>query len=56
MQYTIRKSGNSLVLTIPTFIAKTLEMKNGTKVDIELQNKKIIIRKENKNEKENTKE
>jgi bifunctional DNA-binding transcriptional regulator/antitoxin component of YhaV-PrlF toxin-antitoxin module len=57
MKYTVRKSGNSLVLTIPTFVARTLGITNGTKMDLELQGKKIIIRKEaNQNEKENTKE
>ena len=50
MKYKARKTGNSLVVTIPTFVAKSLELKNGTEVNIELQKDKMIIRKEKTND------
>lgn len=51
MKYKVRKTGNSLVVTIPTFVTKSLGLKNGTEVTIEMQGNKIIIRKEKTNEK-----
>lgn len=50
MKYKVRKTGNSLVITIPTFVTKSLALKNGTEVSIEMQGNKIIIRKEKTNE------
>lgn len=48
MKYKARKVGNSIGVTIPTFVAETLEIKNGTPLNIELDKKRIIIRKEEK--------
>lgn len=50
MKYKVRKTGNSLGITIPIFVTKSLGLKNGTEVTIEMQGKKIIIRKEKTNE------
>lgn len=50
MKYKARKVGNSLSITIPTFVAKSLNINNGDEVDIEMQNKKIIIRKGKEND------
>lgn len=46
MKFKARKVGNSLSITIPSFVANTLNIKNGDELDIELEKKKIIIRKE----------
>lgn len=43
MQATIQKWGNSLGVRIPSFIAKDLELKNGTSVEIREEDNKIII-------------
>ena len=50
MKYKVRKTGNSLVVTIPTFVPKSLGLKNGTEATIEMQGNKIIIRQEKTNE------
>lgn len=46
MKYKARKSGNSIAVTIPTFLCNTLEIQDGTNLEIKLQGKKIIIEKE----------
>lgn len=48
MKYRARKVGNSLSVTIPSFVVETLDLKNGDELNIELEKKKIIIRKEEK--------
>lgn len=48
MKYKARKVGNSIGVTIPTFVIETLGIKNGTPLNIELDKKRIIIRKEEK--------
>lgn len=50
MQYKARKTGNSLSVTIPVFVTKQLEIKDGDNVSINLRGKEIIIRKEKTNE------
>lgn len=50
MNYKARKVGNSIGVTIPTFVANSLGIKNGTPLNIELEKKKIIIRKEEEND------
>lgn len=46
MKYKARKTGNSLSVTIPTFVTNQLSINNGDNVTIELKDKEIIIRKE----------
>lgn len=48
MKYTARKNGNSISITIPIFVRDKLGIKDGDKMNIELQGKKIIITKEEK--------
>lgn len=38
-----RSNGTGLRFTIPKFVADTLEIVNGTALEIKLENKKIII-------------
>lgn len=40
------KIGNSIGVIIPNYITKFLGIQKGTKLDIDLQGKKIIIKKE----------
>jgi antitoxin MazE len=44
MDTVISKWGNSLGIRIPKLLAKELHLKNGSRVDIIIDNKKIIIR------------
>jgi len=46
MLYKARKQGNSIAITIPQYIIKMLEIKDGDKMAINLQGKKIIIKKD----------
>lgn len=46
MKYKMRKAGNSLAVTIPSYIVENLNLKNGDTMKIELQGQKIILRKE----------
>lgn len=46
MKYKARKSGNSIAVTIPTFICSNLDIKDGDNVDIKMQGRKIVIEKE----------
>ena len=48
MRYKARKVGNSISVTIPSFVVKSLDLKNGDYLSIELEKKKIIIKKEEK--------
>lgn len=50
MQIKVTKTGNSLYAIIPSYMAKILEIKKGTKLDINLQGKKIIIQKDDEND------
>lgn len=50
MKYKARKTGNSLSVTIPTFVTKQLNINDGDELSIRLKNKEIIIRKEKTNE------
>ena len=50
MKYKARKIGNSIGVTIPTFVTNMLGIKNGTPLNIELEKKKIIISKEEKDD------
>lgn len=45
MQSKIIQVGNSLGIVIPSYMAKVLEAEKGTKIDVELQGKRIIIKK-----------
>lgn len=48
MKYKARKNGNSIAVTIPTFICNLLNIQDGNMLDIKVQGKKIIIEKEEK--------
>lgn len=50
MQYKARKVGNSLGVTIPSFVVKQLNIKDGDNLSLKLKDKEIIIRKEKTNE------
>lgn len=45
MKLKIRKVGNSLILTIPKYIVKTLDIKAQSEVDVQLEENQIIISK-----------
>lgn len=45
MKLKVRKVGNSLIVTIPKNIAKTLDIKSQTEVDVQLEENQIIISK-----------
>ena len=46
MQSKAMKTGNSLSVIIPSYMAKFLGIEKGTKLNIDLQGKKIMIVKE----------
>lgn len=50
MEYKARKVGNSLGVTIPSFVAKQLDIKDGDNLSLILKGKDILIRKEKTNE------
>lgn len=45
MKLKVRKVGNSLILTIPKYIVKTLDIKPQSEVDVQLEENQIIISK-----------
>lgn len=45
MKLKVRKVGNSLILTIPKYIVKTLDIKAQSEVDVQLEENQIIISK-----------
>ena len=44
MQSKVQLWGNSLALRIPKYIANQIKIDNGSKVDVQLEEEKIIIR------------
>lgn len=46
MRYKARKVGNSMSITLPTFVCSNLGIKDGDNMDIKLKGKEIIIKKE----------
>lgn len=46
MKLKVRKVGNSLTITIPKYLAKTLDIKPQTEVDVQLEEDRIVISKE----------
>lgn len=48
MLYKAKKQGNGISVTIPRMICKILDIKEGDKLDINIEDNKIIIKKEEK--------
>jgi len=44
MEQVIKKWGNSLAIRLPKEVAKTLNLQEGSKVEINVENGKIVIR------------